>query len=56
MQDKVLSPVEQSTVASQQDEFLTAILANRQIAEGHGQIRDCLQSQLKQNFLVKPSS
>lgn len=56
MEAKTLSQVEQDVLAGKQDEFLAAILAEGQIAEGDLGVSDRTEAELKQNFLAKPSS
>lgn len=56
MEAKVLSPVEQNIVAGKQDDFLSALLADRQMKAGDVRVSDRLKTDLKQNFLAKPSS
>ena len=56
MQAKVLSKVEQEIIDGKTDEFLAALLADKQIVEGEVQISDHLKADLQQNFLSKPSS
>jgi len=53
MPDKVLSPVEQAIIDGKTDEFLAAMLTDKQV---HGQISDRTKIDLQQNFLAKPSS
>jgi len=53
MPDKVLSPVEQEIIDGKTDEFLAAMLTDKQV---HGQISDRTKIDWQQNFLAKPSS
>ncbi len=56
MEAKVLSPVEQDILAGKQEEFLSALLADGQMKAGDVRVSDCLEADLKQAFLSKPSS
>jgi hypothetical protein len=53
MPAKVLSPVEQEIIGGKTDEFLAAMLTDKQV---HGQISDRTKIDLQHNFLAKPSS
>ena len=53
MPAKVLSPVEQAIIDGKTDEFLAAMLTDKQV---HGQISDHIKIDLQQNCLAKSSS
>ena len=53
MPAKVLSLVEREIIDGKTNEFLAAVLVDKQV---HGQISDRTKTDLKQNFLAKPSS
>ena len=53
MPAKVLSPVEQAIIDGKTDEFLAAMLTDKQV---HGQISDHIKIDLQQNLLAKSSS
>lgn len=56
MPAKVRSPVEQDIIDGKQDNFLAALLANREMKGGAIQISDRTEANLKQRFLAQPSS
>ena len=56
MPAKVRSQVKQDIVDGKQDNFLAALLADEQMKAGTTQIRNTLESNLRQRFLAQPSS
>ncbi|MUL39450.1 hypothetical protein BWI75_25060 [Gloeocapsopsis sp. AAB1 = 1H9] len=52
MEAKVLSPVEQENIDGTQDDFLTALLADKQ----NIRVSNSMETELKQYFLSRPSS
>jgi hypothetical protein len=48
MEAKVLSPVEQENIDGTQDDFLTALLADKQ----NIRVSDCMETELKQYFYL----
>lgn len=52
----MLSPVEQGIIDGKQDEFRSALLADKYIAAGNVQVSDRMEADLKQSFLAKPWS
>lgn len=56
IQAKVLSPIDLDIVDGKTDLALAALLADEQVQAGKQQVSDRLESDLKQNFLSRPTS